>query len=384
MPVQIHELRLSFIAVETYLGMLGDSPPEEAPYAFLGRQATFARRFEDIQKKQPAAGKLRLPWKDTKKKSFWYYHFEKRLAGAKGDEAWKRLAPFRRPLPLGVTAEWLSGNIALYGYFFPFGQALVVTFTVRPDAADRMELHGVVNLALRIKRGGEYRMASDDADVTMNLEQLMDRGLDILRAEAQGPDPEPGRPSDDQPFSIVTVIRGEGVEFPEPVPNPPIDEAMQRVLWALSSWSPQYKVDALQSYSDMSVRIKRGSPACHVLYGDRRGRAVWFPHKFVNPQENQFHSLGVYHRNLLDCSLQVEGLCGLIQEVARVHRPDSPLLEPLRGVAKNAASQASCLYGGSKNTYKTWSAHNQMAKKDGFFDDLNWVRQKCRLSPFTP
>jgi hypothetical protein len=385
-PALIQQFRLSFIAVETDLALLGNPQPAGAPYAFLGRQGTYAQRFEAVRRGGPGAGGLAFPWKDVSKKSFWQFDFENALVRANGDDAWKLQAPFRRPFSETVSVDWLPADIALHGFFYPFGRALIITLVVRPSPEDQQGLSKVVDIALRIKRGGlfHWNPGGGQPAQDVDLAGLIDRGLATLRAEAHGAGALPGRPADAEPFSVLTVIRGVGVDIPDQVPDPPVDEAMQRVLWALSSWSPTYHRDRLQEFKTMSVQTRRFTPPEHVVYGSTRGRAIWFPSRFQDSQEGRFHPLGVYHRNLTDCTLQVEAICGFIQEVARSVKAGVPLAqEPLRSTARHAAGHLPRMYQGSA-TYRTWSARKQMVEKRELIDDLNVVRQQCDMPVFNP
>lgn len=380
MALNIQEFRVSFIAAEIYLDLLKPNPPQGAPYSFLGRQAEFASRFNAVLNKQPGRGKFALPWKDVQKPSFWYFYFDRKLAKANGDEAWRKLAPLRRPFGEHFVADWLGGEVVLQGFFYPFGHALVLSLTVRPGGCDGKPLDDVIGLALQIKRGGKFRSASGGADET--LDDLFARQLSALRAEALGPGAPPERTTAAQPFSVFTIVRGSGVTIPEPVPDPPIDEAMQRILWALCSWDPEYHGATLQPFNQVNIQKRRGRPREHVLYSAPRGRAVWFPRSFMSEEEERSHPLGVYHRNLVACTLQVDAVCAFIQEVARMLDAGAPLLEPLRGAAKNAKNIVNRLYVGSERTYQSWSARTQIEKRGGMISDLDRVRKAFGEDPF--
>ncbi len=373
---RIHEFRVSFIQAETNAAFLGLN-------TFQPLEATCIGTFDEVRGKNPPAGPLYLPWKNPRTSSFWGYYLGGPLAGVDGWKAWKQFVPLRRSIPLSAAADWLTGNVSVAGYLYPFGQTLVVSVTMAlAPGQDGVPLKEFPNLVIDI-RNREYRVKSNGEEKQLNLLQLADRGLDLLREKAMTP-ATPG-PTGGL-FSVVTVIRGSGVVLPEPVPNPPVDAAMQRVLWGLSSGSSTYAYDNLGPYERMAIPLRKGTPGYHVLYGSKRGRAVWFPVLFMHKGEQTRHPLGVYHRNLVACSTQVESLCGLILSAGQLAGesklgPNSyPVLHRTVGVLNR-------LYTGAKETktstdtkkyttYRTRSAKKQIAQRDGFIDAMNAVRSE--------
>jgi hypothetical protein len=356
-PVRIQEFRLSFVQAETNDPPLGTDTR-------LRLYEDYEKAFEQAQRKDNP-GPIYLPWKDQKT-SFWKVYLGRTPRGNVSPfDAWKGLVPLRQSVPLFASAGWLKGNVSIIGYLYPFGQALVISATVTPGS-DGITLDEMRQLALDV-RNREFRLGTPAAGQDVRLPELLERGLNLLRAAATRPPAGPGLIG--EVFSILTVVRGTGVTLPEPVPNPPIDSAMQKTLWAMTSGS---QTSAVAPYEKTAVLpLKNQTSLHHVLYGSDRGRTVWFPEQFMDPVARARHSLGVYHRNLVACATQVESLCGLLESAARATSLTASAL-PLLRLAVGAVNR---LYDGKKkSTYRTMSAKVQIARHSDFVESMNAVR----------
>src|ERR1700730_16468903 len=119
MSVQVNEFRLSLVNAETNVPLFGDD-------ALLSAEAKFTRHFEAVQKKDPAFAEFRLPWGDSRGKSFWTYYLEADPQSVAGWPAWKKFVPLRHKVPMTITAAWLEGIVSVAGYLYPFGQTATV------------------------------------------------------------------------------------------------------------------------------------------------------------------------------------------------------------------------------------------------------------------
>ncbi len=370
--IEIQDLRLSFIWVETILDLLGDSPPANAPFAFLGDRYAYAQQFEQALHNGDGAGGLKPPWHDQGKQYFWTYYLEGRTPGSlNGTRAWKALVPFRAKVPAAVQAAWLSPPLYLEAFFYPHGLAFVLSARHRAP----LTLARAVDKAFEVRRSGRFTVSWDgggNPDI-LSLDVLADQALDALRQMAFGPDAAAGaRPA--TPFTIVTVVNGTGVDPDAPTPD---GGEVHRVLEAMTEWRPTYRNDVLPPLADARLRT-RTAPPSHVLYGRTRGRAVWFPALFV-PEAGDLHSLTCYHRNLASVSLQVESLGALLSEIARKIRSAAPLSEGQRECARRAAHILGALYAGNSTTYRSWSPRAHI-EQNNLVADVNKVRDYFNMA----
>jgi hypothetical protein len=189
------------------------------------------------------------------------------------------------------------------------------------------------------------------------------------------------------------VIRGEEVDPTQPIA--PMG-AVHRALEALCSWHQTWKNDVLHSWDTSTCLKIRHAPRSHVLYGLERGRAVWFPDLFSKQtsalsgvsitlpdravrvpnfftKERRVHSLACYNRNLTLLSLQTESLVELMRAAGACIDANKPMPLAMEELAKGAAGILGRLYGGTQDTYRSWSPR---AHIDGnhYADTINKVR----------
>ena len=133
------------------------------------------------------------------------------------------------------------------------------------------------------------------------------------------------------------------------------------------------------------VSIKKSAPTSHLVYGTRRGRAVWFPELFLSADEG-VQSLGCYHRNLTLLSMQIESLSGLLAEVDRRITQGKVLPQGVVQCAKQAARLLETLYNGKdatygeEATYRSGSARAQLERND-LVPIINRVRHYFGIEP---
>jgi len=298
----IKELRLAFLQMESIVGPLAalKAPAIAAPY--LLNEGLYQKALEDALA-APAA--RRLPWADRIGKRFWFYYLEKtRLKDRVPKQLWRALVPFTATLEGGaVSGARIPGDVATLVYLYPWGIGLAVEVHIEGS----WTLEEAVTLALKIRQTNTFDWTTPAATTPVTLDGLMDRATAAARIGAYGPGVPAGHKS--EIFSIVTVIDAEGVDSTVALEN---KKEVHRALEALTSWSSLWKVIALKDLSASGVDIMRKeSPPGHMLYGSRRGRAVWFPAKFLSAPPTNTESLTLYHQNLYVSSLQTESLCGL-------------------------------------------------------------------------
>lgn len=70
--IEIHDIRLSLIWVETFPDLLAESAPTEAPLAFLGHDSTYEPQFERLLQddRTRIEPNLALPWTNLSHQHF--------------------------------------------------------------------------------------------------------------------------------------------------------------------------------------------------------------------------------------------------------------------------------------------------------------------------
>lgn len=413
MSSEIQQFRLSFIWVETNLGLLSKTIPADAPLQRLARRASYEEFFAEVLKNQKTHKDVPLllvggdyrrvpelgpPWPKPTGQAFWGRYLQHpQLDTLSGTQAWRALVPIRAKFPCDITpGQWLAKapvpvEIAILpeAFFYPHGVAFVLTAIVRVKQAEPakpgLALFDAVDLALRIKRdkfgvawngnAGLFSLVNWDTSVVeMTLQELANRALPIIRVAAFGPNAAPVSQFVD-PFTVFTVISGSGVDAKQP-----IDEDVRRALEGVTRWSATWRDDPLADLKERTVEIKT-SPAGHMLYGRPKARAAWLPTHFKNP-DNQAPP-ACYHRNLTLISMQVESMCGLVAATAELIRQQQLDSEGLKDCARQAGGALGRLYSGgqskSSTQYRSMSPRTQMIQNN-FIDDIDKVRMELGVS----
>jgi hypothetical protein len=380
MAIKIHDLRLSFIWVETILDMLKGTTPANAPMLFLGTDTGYAREFDLLQAGNGAKN-LNVPWHKGGRgvDFFWTYYLEgKSPEDLRGAGAWKQLVPFRMTMPVTIKAPWFSGGLYLDGFYYPHGFALVFRAEWRGKLA--LSLGNAVKLAFNVRQDEQFTVQLDGGPVKQRyLDDLAKEALDYLRTAALGPDAQPGAATV-IPFSVFTVVRGEGVDPTKPLPD---GGKIHQALEAVTTWNPNYKTAILPKLTDPehNVRLRSKRSPGDVVYGNTRGRAVWLPGVFTLPPGHK-HSAACYHRNLIHTSMQVESLSNFLRQTAQeIKQPGDGLNLPLHQYysAKRAGGILTRMYAAAKDkTYRSGSPYLHI-RQNNFLQDVNKIRTELNV-----
>jgi hypothetical protein len=364
-PIEVHDMRLSFIWTETVLNLVGDRIPDDAPCSFLGRFSGYEPRFEGASGHGEADG-LQLPWPGPVGQLFWTYYLEGHRPGdVSGTQAWKALVPFRHKAPLTVEAPWLPRRLLLEAFYYPHGLAFIVT----ASCSVRLALDEAIDMAFKVRRGEQFEAQWEgEAPKRFSLDGLAGWAAAKLRAAAFGSQVRP-EASSVTPFTVVTVVRASGVDPDVPTPG---NGEVHRALEALTGWRLTWRHDRIPDLADASLRIVRTAPASHVLYAGKRGRAVWFPGLFTLSRSS-VRSLACYHRNLVLASAQVESLGGLVAESGDWLRRGNELPPTQSECARHASGILGRLFGGKPGTYRSYSTRTQIEQND-LMEIVNEVR----------
>ncbi len=361
MTIQLEDMRISFLWAETVLDHF------QAPDAqFLNRDLLYENRFDQVRRGTPDPLGLGAPWPHPGGHMFWTHYLEGvRPGDLSKRKAWKSLVPFRKKLDYGITAPWFGGSYKIFPelFLYPHGQAVVLTFR----CGKKLDLDEAIKTAHRFRRQSLELREHGGAAQAMNLNSIAESILIRSRADLFGANIHPARCSP-TPFSVVTVVRGSGVD-----PHDPIDSggAVHRALEAWTSWRTSYDTDPLPPLAEARLRT-RTAPAGDNLYGRPRGRAVWFPRLFTEKYE-RIRSLSCYHRNQLMAAVQVESLGELTKEAAasigKGHGPTGTYGD----CARRAGGALGRIFGGGASTYRSWSARAHI--EQNFVDSVNAVRK---------
>jgi hypothetical protein len=365
MAIQIYDFRLSLIWVQTYLDLLEPFGAAQAPLAFLGRSYEYEAAFEPLLHDQEATvgPGLTRPWLNVRHQGFWRQFFDGQVP-PNARTCWQNLVPLRGTLPFEASPSWLPGRIHVESFFYPHGTALVVTAVCTAT----LSLEELVVMARKIKKTGKYTAEWLPVQSKwVGLKTMADLALDSQRETALGPGAPHGARTV-EPFTVLTVVQGEGVDL-EPLPE---YGEVHRMLEAVTAWPNRWRTCPLPALAQ--VRLQSGLPSeVDVFYGRKRGRAVWFPEQLC-PQPDDIHALSCYHRNIVLASMTVESLVGLVKAANEVIDRGMRLSPDEHACARHASRILGQLYGGASSTYGTMSTNVQIADNE-YIPPINQLRR---------
>ncbi len=367
----IKEMLFAFLQTETLAAPLASANPPAIPFGFLLNQATYQAAIASADGAQ-----FKLPWRRRYGKKFWFYYLEKKEGSqVTAKDAWRGLLPLLTDIGGDVVPAAAPVSATLSTYVYPWGIGVVADVRVR----GAWSLDEAVPLAFQIRQQEKYAWTENPAPPP--LLPLMDKAIATVRARAYGAGAASGQPG--EPFSVVTVADAEGIDPTLPVVN---GSDLHRALEAFTEWSNLYKTTKTKDLASQSIEIKQTQkPEGHVLYGGRRGRAVWFPGEFPSSSgPARKNALECYHQNLVMSTLQTESLCRLAGATA-TQLADGGAVGQFSMTYKNCANLAAGilgrLYGGSLHTYRSVSLRDQI--KRSYLNEVNTVRQAFGLSLLT-
>lgn len=392
--MQVTSFRISLFWVEIHLDLLEHEQPEEAPMKFLGRPGNYASEFDDSQYflRLGTPRPLSSPWTpQTKGQHFWTrYSGGVTNANVRGITAWRKLIPFRAVLPLHITSDLPLSYSLFELFFYPHGVAFAITFTWKKDVS--VPLMEAVNSAFALRFDHHMKVLWDEErdglfegtqwleapETELSLDRFSESSLDIARELAYGKEATQGRRTALNPFSVITILNGEDIDLTQ---APESNGQIQKALHALTNWQ-QVREGAATLSMDENVRLRLGEEAgvADVFYGQRRGRAIWYPSRFLTSDKNILYGLQCYHRNIFFASLQTESLYGLAHAVADRLRVGGELSVYQRELSSRAGGSLGLLFGGHQDTYRSYSPPRHIQDND-WMEDINTLRQNRGMPP---
>jgi hypothetical protein len=373
MPITIKDLRLAWIWLEGFAATFSSPLQDLLAKCSLGETLDYQAAFRKAAL-QPATGPFTVPWDMTKPERiqyFWTYYFENVSPHrVRAEDAWRKLVPLRRLA--GVTAELpgLTGKLRFSAFHFPHALGLVASAGLQGD----FSLDGAVDKVQQVGRGAVLNVSfADGGTGNYTLPSLAAHTLDLMRSNVFGPDVPAGERS--QPFTLATVVRAEGamdVNSANPE-NGELHHALDGLCRGHGDWRNTPPVAFKES-----VIATRRAPTSHLLYGLKRGRAVWYPASFL-PNPRRRFTLGCYHHNLLFASLQTESLLALLGMADRTGDLNR-LSQSMQRLVRSAAGIVGRLYGGDQSCYRSRSPRRQIDDSSQV-DGVNRVRLFYGMGP---
>ena len=368
---EIRLLRLSFVYVETFLDLVtGKLAQAEAPYDFLAHRFAYVNRFAQSVAGAGSGGDLEPPWPRTRGKAFWSFYFggDKALGDITAEEAWRGITPLRQRLQLTVSTAADGRRVGVDAFVYPHGVAAILGLSLAADFTPEQ----LARRALEVRRQPIYSTSAGEVGLT--LDALAARILDATRTIAFGAQTAGRRPP--FPFSVATVILGGGVESEKPVAE---NGPEHRLLQVISAWPPAWQAAGTPPLADVTLPLRKGTPAGHLLYAGDRGRAVWLPGLFcLAPGE--VRSLGCFHRNLVFASMQVDSLAHFASITQRMLEAGTPLSPDHRDLAFRAVSVLGRFYGGAASIYRSRSPRAQI-ERASWRTDIDSLRAQLGQGP---
>lgn len=373
MSLEITGVRLSFIWMEPTEHLFRDPAPDE-PFAFIGRARGYSDRLEAVKRYEDDPDGLTPPWPKHREENFWFYCMREDPHDADPARAWRQFVPLRWRPPVDIEPARSNARLDAEAFFYPHGQALMVTADLRPpkDApAWGAEEAAEAAHALRFDTTLSARWP-DGSDQELKLDTLARIALGLMRRKARG---EEGTAVNATPYSVVTFTRVSGVD-----PGVAIEEdgPVHRMLEAVVRWSKSWRIVPLQRLAGAVIRDDDQPPG-HAVYTGSSGRAIWLPD--IARPDSKHRFITCYHRNQSFAALQVESVGALIRRTAEARRQGRDVPFAQYQCARLGSGFLGRLYGAPKEkTYRSLACKHHIHDRE-IAPDLEYLRLEYGLGP---
>ncbi len=369
MAQSIELARLSLISVETLPPLLEQNIDPAAQLHSIAPGSSYTQLF-DHARAGNAPLNLRAPWPSPRGQLFWTHYLGREPGGTGGKQAWNALVPLRLAPCADIALKPAGTKCLAEGFYFPYGMAFVLTVTIENSGT----LEQTVELGYRLRHDKEYSLTlSGQAAVDCKYDQLASKVLSYLRTIAFGPNMPAGQTSEG-PFTVFTVIQASGIN---PATTVTADSDLHKDLDGATRWRPFHRQVAPADLADSSIDIMT-SPASHVLYATKRGRAIWFPNYFSASQEKA--TLSCYHRNVVLASMLADSQTGVLKIAQPLCKANAALPSHMRECAKKATSRLTLAYLGKTTTYRSASIKEQI-DDNGYLPVIDVCRNYFHMDP---
>jgi hypothetical protein len=292
----------------------------------------------------------------------------------------KDLVPLRAKVSARIEAPALPGQrrFSLEAFIYLHGVALIATTDVVSKDPAGFTLEQVIQMALLVKSGSYKVTWPDGTSESLSLAKLAEKCMDLVRTNYLGPDAtKPRRTSFSDPFRVMTIIKGEGVDPAQKVEQ---GKAIHFALQAITQWTPDYKDTKPGDLATARIRVPPSIRYAdgRIFYRDKRARVIWFPNTFI-VTDSKIRSLSCYHRNIVSASMQVESLSNLVAAIlARVRDKKVPT-DTQKSYAHRAIVNLRLMYAGVNYTYRSRSLPLQMIDS-GAVENINALQKALLLN----
>jgi hypothetical protein len=354
----ITAMRVSFVQFELLASPLRAKPAPSIPFPFLLNGPDFRTQFA-----WPAAGPCRPPWQKDYARSFWKYYAQ--FPRTSTQEIWRAMAPLEKPLSWSLKPSWEGDSLAK-AFLYPWGIGILVDVSI----TGKMQFEDAINKAIEVRRSAVTSIQAATTSSSAPMTKLLGLLFDYVRAAAFG---TIDRGVTGGLFTVATIVDGEGDDLRQAIQQ---GSNLHKGLEGLVSWNNKWEKIQPLPLAANTVKTKGSAPANHLLYGNSRGRAVWFPEYFSSATgDDQDERLPLYHQNLTMAALHTEGLCLLARDVAQQfdnNRTANDWSFAYADCAQRVAGILGRLYGGTMDTYRSGSVQNHI--QGSFKDDVNTMR----------
>jgi hypothetical protein len=357
MTINVLKYRISFFQIEVFNNLI--SP--DAPFGFLATPDSYESAFTNAQ---TSKGLWVLP---AHSGNFWrHYLHSRRIEEANSREAPRRLLPVFTPSFMKpIFSSAIPGRATLSGYCWPHCLGVVLNLFIESNQS----LQSMVQQAFSLRYDPNYLLNKTNL-AAITLGSLLDQAMEKLRNTALGPNCKPGTPG--ELFSVITFIDGDGVDCSIKIV---CNSLLHKALFGLCKWNRGWDKTNLVNFDHVVTPFKDDTIQGHALFHSTRGRVVWFPSYF---NQSNLRIVGCYHSNLTTLSLQVESL-GAIVKLAADKFATQTVPQSFLDYSHNAAVNLSLFYGGSRDTYRSASARDQITE-NSLISSINTVRHHLQIS----
>lgn len=345
-----------------------NTDPPQRPVDFDVRRHAWDDALATARAGETLPTKPSLPWRfeddHAAHDGFWEHY----LGGADLDRvdavtAWRGVVPIREPAPQTVksTDDHWAAAASLERFRYPAAVASIATVRVKT----RWNLDGASAL-VRFVNEAHWRRASQDVGTLGGLIDLAltELGQDSAHLSGLGSHQDPD-------LVVAAIIRAKSVTETAPAQG----DAVHRMLESLCRLEPVSKARVLAPIAERTTPIGL-QDAGTILYGTRRGRALWMPVALGGGGQR----IGTYQRSLVSASMQTAALLGVVRSAAAVKEGGHELSVDGEGLVRNAATALGRLYAGDDSTYRTGSIFRQI-QDSGLVPVVDALRQRYALGP---
>jgi len=361
MVIALANTRLILISGQAFLGHLGTYPAGRG--ALLWQIGDYGRTFNGLRGGQ-GDDFFAFAWRKTQRSEFWRaYCNGQPLDQVSARAGWDLMVPLRlvdKTQPKVSLRDGGTERIFYDVYGYPHG--LVTAITLQSPSGKSMSLDDWCDRTRTLRSAPVFGLEVGGKNLRDGL--CLDEVLTLLndwhRAAYY-------RAIDDfipsyEPFSIVAVIQGSGVDPEVPVSTQP---DLQKTLNAVTAWPKNWQGAVPPEIEKAILTVGQANRAPgDALYADKRGRTLWRPGLFTYERrpDERLHTLSCLAHNLVAGAVQAESLRLLAIAFAALP-PNVQATIPIDFLAK-AAGLIAKLWAGDA-TYRSSSIRHQFEDTTG-------------------